>query len=73
MLGPTRPLPTIGSRVRVTHFGGEAQHGVVIAVHDGGRRLQISLAGDASAEFVLRQATAKFVRVGGDDSLRVLD
>jgi hypothetical protein len=61
MLEPTRPLPRVGARARIAHFGGGFERGVVLAVEDGGRRLRVR--GDAGEllEFVLSPATARFV------------
>lgn len=61
MLGPTRPLPQVGARARIRHFGGEIELGVVCGVREGGRRVQISCDGGELVEFTLSPATAKFV------------
>jgi hypothetical protein len=70
VLKPTRPMPRLGSRVRVTHFGGEVEIATVTAVNDGGRRLQVHCE-DGEAEFVLSEATAKFVATGWADGMRL--
>ena len=47
--------------MRITHFGGGTERGVVSAVHDGGRRLSIDSESGEHLDFVLSRATAKFV------------
>jgi hypothetical protein len=64
MLGPTRPLPRVGARARIKHFGGGVEHGVVVAVHDDGARLSVEGEGGESYEFVLSPASARFVPAG---------
>lgn len=49
---------------RISHFGGEVQEGVVLAVHDGGRRLDVRC-GEELLEFVLSRASAQYL---GSDS-----
>ena len=65
MLGPTRPLPLVGAPVRIAHFGGGFERGTVVAVHEQGRRLEVSGEGDEIHEFVLSPATARFVSAAG--------
>ena len=43
------------------HFGGGFESGVVLAVHDDGRRVQVRGEGGEVREFVLSLATARFV------------
>jgi len=65
MLGPSRPVPRVGARARIAHFGGGFERGTVIAVADEGRRLQVR--GEEhgeTLEFVLSPATARFVAAG---------
>ena len=64
MLGPSRPIPRVGARARITHFGGSAEVGIVVAVTEGGRRLCVRAHSGESLEFVLSPATARFVVVG---------
>jgi hypothetical protein len=64
VLGPSRPLPRVGARARIAHFGGELEHGIVVAVHDEGRRLEVRDASGAVLEFALNPATARFVAAG---------
>jgi hypothetical protein len=61
MLGPTRPLPRVGARVRVAHFGGGFETGTIVAVSDEGRRVQVRADGGELLEFVLSPASARFV------------
>jgi hypothetical protein len=61
VLGPSRPLPRVGARARVVHFGGGAEAATVLAVHDEGRRLIVRCAAAGLREFVLSPATARFV------------
>jgi hypothetical protein len=58
---PSRPLPRVGARARIVHFGGGSEAGVVLAVHDDGRRLQVRCEDGELLEFVLSPATARFV------------
>ncbi|HST54757.1 MAG TPA: hypothetical protein VLJ42_02540 [Solirubrobacteraceae bacterium] len=64
MLGPSKPLPRVGARARVAHFGGSFELGTVVAVDDGGRRVQVRAESSELLEFVLSAATAKFVEAG---------
>jgi hypothetical protein len=77
MLGPSRPLPRVGARARIKHFGGEVEQGTVVAVEDEGRRLRVSTltgtphdggqAGRSDGElyeFVLSPASARFLPAG---------
>ena len=43
------------------HFGGGFESGVLLAVHDDGRRVQVRGEGGEVREFVLSPATARFV------------
>jgi hypothetical protein len=43
------------------HFGGGFESGVVLAVHDSGRRVQVRGEEGEVREFVLSPATARFV------------
>jgi hypothetical protein len=62
---PSRPLPRVGAVVRLAHFGGGFESGVVLAVSDEGRRLQVRSEEGELLEFVLSPATARFVSAGG--------
>ena len=61
MLVPSRPLPRVGARARIAHFGGSFEAGTVVAVHEEGRRLEVRAEAGARLEFVLSPATARFV------------
>ena len=61
MLGPSRPLPRVGARARIAHFGGGFELGTILAVHEEGRRLEVRGEGGEVLEFVLNPATARFV------------
>lgn len=61
MLGPSRPLPRVGSPARIAHFGGGSEGGTVLAVHEDGRRLEVRAHDGDVLEFVLNPATARFV------------
>lgn len=65
MLGPTRPLPRVGAKARVAHFGGGFERATVVAVADDGRRVEVLSDGGETLEFVLSPATARFVAAGG--------
>jgi hypothetical protein len=65
MLGPSRPLPRVGTPVRIAHFGGGFEPGVVVALDDDGRRLEVRCESGATLAFVLSPATARFVSAGG--------
>ena len=41
MLGPSRPVPRVGARARIAHFGGSFERGTIIAVSEEGRRLRV--------------------------------
>lgn len=64
MLGPSRPLPRIGTRARIKHFGGGAEAGTVVAVEDEGRRVRVRGEDGDEHEFVLSPKTARFVSAG---------
>jgi hypothetical protein len=61
---PTRQLPRVGAHARIAHFGGSFERGVVVAVHDDGRRLEVRGEEGEVLEFVLSPATARFVAAG---------
>jgi hypothetical protein len=64
VLGPSRPVPRVGSQARIAHFGGGFELGTVLAVHEDGRRLEVRCEGGELLEFVLSPATARFVSAG---------
>jgi hypothetical protein len=65
VLEPSRPLPRVGARARVAHFGGGFEQGTVLAVHEQGRRVEVRCEGGEVLEFVLSPATARFVSASG--------
>jgi hypothetical protein len=71
MLGPSRPLPRVGARARIKHFGGEVEAGTVVAVEDEGRRLRVSGEDGELYEFVLSLATARFLPAGDSHGPRL--
>jgi len=62
---PSRPLPRVGAQARIAHFGGGFERGVVLAVHEQGRRLLVRSEAGEMFEFVLSPATARFVHAAG--------
>lgn len=64
MLAPSRPLPRVGARARIAHFGGGFEDATVLAVHEHGRRLEVRSEGGEVLQFVLNPATARFVSAG---------
>lgn len=64
MLTPSRPLPRIGARARIKHFGGLVERGTVLTVEDDGRRLSVRSEDGEVHEFVLSQKSARFVSAG---------
>jgi hypothetical protein len=61
MLGPSRPLPRVGSPARIKHFGGGSERGTVVAVREDGRRLDVRGEDGELHEFVLSPANARFI------------
>jgi hypothetical protein len=64
MLGPSRPVPRIGARARIAHFGGTFELGTVVAISEEGRRVSVRGETGDTLEFVLSPATARFVAAG---------
>jgi hypothetical protein len=71
MLGPLRQVPRIGAGARIIYFRGVAEQATVIAVYDGGRRLEVRGEGGQLVEFLLRRATARFVAGSGGQGPRL--
>jgi hypothetical protein len=61
MLGPSRPVPSVGTIARIVHFGGSRERCRVTAVHEDGRRVEVIGESGETLEFVLSPATARFV------------
>lgn len=64
MLGPSRPVPRVGARARIAHFGGGFERGTILAVSEEGRRLRVRGETGDTFEFVLSPATARFIAAG---------
>ena len=72
MLGPSRPVPRVGARARIAHFGGGFELGTVLAVYEEGRRVEVrGEDGGETIEFVLSPATARFAAAGSSHGLRL--
>jgi hypothetical protein len=71
VLGPSRPVPRVGARARIAHFGGGFELGTVVAVYDDGRRLDVRGEGGELLEFVLSPATARFVSAASGQGPRL--
>jgi hypothetical protein len=70
-LGPSRPVPRVGARARVAHFGGGFEAAVVVAVHEEGRRLDVRCEGGETLQFALSPATARFLASGSSHGARL--
>ena len=57
-------MPQVGGRARIAHFGGGFQDALIVAVHDGGRRVLVRDDGGEQLEFTLSPATARFMATG---------
>ena len=64
MLGPSRPLPRAGARVRIARFGGGYEPATIVAVEEEGRRLRVRAEGGEVLDFVLNRASARFLAEG---------
>ena len=71
MLKPTKPLPHVGSRARILHFGGDYEQALVTAVAEEGRRLVVRAEGGEEFEFLLNAATARFIAAGSAQGARL--
>ena len=71
---PSRPVPRVGERARIAHFGGEFERATIVAVEDEGRRVRVRGESGEVTEFVLSPATARFVSGGtGGPRLELLE
>ena len=71
MLKPTRPLPRVGSRARILHFGGGYEQALITAVSEEGRRLRVHAEGGEDFEFLLNAASARFIAAGSAQGARL--
>jgi hypothetical protein len=71
VLGPSRPVPRVGARARIAHFGGGFEAGTVVAVREQGRRVRVRGEGGEVQEFELSPATARFVATGSPHGPRL--
>jgi hypothetical protein len=61
----------VGARARIAHFGGGFETGVVVALHEDGRRIEVRCEGGEVLEFVLSPATARFVSASSGQGPRL--
>jgi hypothetical protein len=61
----------VGARARIAHFGGGFEAGVVVALHEDGRRIEVRCEGGEVLEFVLSPATARFVSASSGQGPRL--
>jgi hypothetical protein len=61
----------VGARARIAHFGGGFERGVVVALHEDGRRIEVRCEGGEVLEFVLSPATARFVSASSGQGPRL--
>lgn len=71
VLGPTRPLPRVGAKARIAHFGGGFELATVVEVREDGRRLRVRGEDGRTQEFVLSPATARFVHAASGQGPRL--
>ncbi len=64
-------MPTPGARARVAHFGGGFEVATIVAVREGGRRLDVRCEGGEILEFALNPATARFLAAGSSHGVRL--
>jgi len=64
VLGPSRPLPRVGSRARIARFGGGFERATIVAVEDDGRLVRVRSEGGETLEFALNRASARFLQAG---------
>jgi hypothetical protein len=64
-------VPRIGGRARIHHFGGASEDGSIVAVEDGGRRLEVRSQGGELLLFELNAATARFLPAGNAQGTRL--
>jgi hypothetical protein len=64
-------MPRVGGRARIHHFGGASEPASLIAVHDGGRRLDVRSQSGEVLCFELNAATARFLPAGDAQGMRL--
>jgi hypothetical protein len=64
-------MPYVHGRARIHHFGGASEPASIVAVHDGGRRLEVRSQGGELLSFELNPATARFLPVGNAQGTRL--
>ena len=64
-------MPRVGARARIAHFGGGFEPGVVVEVHEEGRRVRVRGKDGEVWEFVLSPATARFIVAGSSHGPRL--
>ena len=72
---PSRPMPRVGARARIVHFGGSVEQARVTAVLEEGRVLVVSGEHGETLRFELNRASARFLAAGaaGGPRLELLD
>jgi hypothetical protein len=71
MLAPSRPLPRIGARARIAHFGGSFEFARVLAIGEEGRALEVLSEHGERLRFELNRASARFVEAGNAHGARL--
>lgn len=61
----------MGARARIAHFGGGFEQAQVVAVADGGRRLEVLGELGERTRFELNRATARFLQSPGATGARL--
>jgi len=71
---PSRPMPRVGERARIAHFGGGFERVVITQVAEDGRHVQVRAESGELVDFALSPATARFVSGGtGGPRLELLE
>jgi hypothetical protein len=61
----------VGGPARIHHFGGTTEPARILAVEDGGRRLEVRAQGGELLHFELNAATARFLPAGDAQGTRL--
>src|SRR3974390_1054665 len=64
MLGPSRPLPRVGSRAHIVHFGGGRERATVLAGGGEGRLLEVESEHGRMLRFALSRGSARYLAEG---------